>query len=111
MLLSSWESYPLYAGGFKAHTGLPPFGCRLDDLTIATLIEAMTSKQSLGKLWLAEFDNNGMIKARRMPLGYAAKMQVAVGDLDRNGIPAIEGGFYYKWYRGLHCLCGIKGQH
>ena len=74
ILLSSWEDYPLYIEGFKAYIGLPLFSCRFDDLIITTLIKATTSKQSLGKLWLAEFDNNGMIKARRMPLGYTAKI-------------------------------------
>ena len=60
--------------------------------------------------WPAEFDNNGMVKARRMPLGHAAKMQVTIGEIDRNGVEAVENRWYYKWYRGLHCLCGLQGQ-
>lgn len=43
----------------------------------------------------------GMIKARRMRLGFAAKMHVKVGDIDRNGKKATRAGWYYKWYREL----------
>ena len=42
-----------------------------------------------------------MVKASRMPLGYAAKMYIQVGDIDRNGRAATQAGWYYKWYRGL----------
>ena len=54
--------------------------------------------------------DNGMIKARRMPLGFAAKIYVQVGDIDRNGHAATQAGWYYKWYRGLHLLYGLEGQ-
>ena len=60
--------------------------------------------------WPAEFGNNGVVKARRMPPGHAAKMQVTIGDINRNGVEAVENGWYYKWYRGLHCLCGLQRQ-
>ena len=43
-----------------------------------------------------------------MPLGYAAKIQIAIGDIDRNGVETVEKVWYYKWYRGLHCLCGLE---
>ena len=54
--------------------------------------------------------DNGMIKARRMPLGFAAKIYVQVGDIDRNGHAATQAGWYYKWYRGIRLLCGLEGQ-
>lgn len=44
-----------------------------------------------------------------MPLGYAAKMYVSQGAVDRNGEIATQDGWYYKWYRGLHLLCGEEG--
>ena len=46
-----------------------------------------------------------------MPLGYAAKMHASRGDRDHWGrIKTTEQeGWYYKWYRGLHLLCGEEG--
>lgn len=41
-----------------------------------------------------------------MPLGFSAKMWMKQGDRDRNGLPVIQDGWYYKWYRGLQILCG-----
>ena len=56
-----------------------------------------------------EFDRKKNNKASRMPLGFAAKMFVPVGDIDRNGHAATQAGWYYKWYRGIHILCGEEG--
>ena len=44
-----------------------------------------------------------------MPLGSSAKFYVNEGDIDRNGLVATESGWYYKWFRGLHLLCGDEG--
>ena len=109
--MSSWAGYPLYAEDVGEISGIPK-GCRLDDRTLAVVIEksGSTKKRSLNAKWPTEFDTNDMIKARRMPLGFAAKMYVNEGDLDRNGDAATRAGWYYKWFRGLHLLCGLEGQ-
>lgn len=49
-----------------------------------------------------------MICTSRIPLGLAAKMWVAEGDVDVDGKAAGVGqdGWYYQWWRRLHCLMG-----
>lgn len=107
--MTQWKGYPLFAEEID-DTGDIPRGCRLDDGTLAFLVDKYTDRKKLHTQWPTEIDSNGMIKARRMPLGFAAKMYVQVGDIDRNGHPATQAGWYYKWYRGLHLLCGLEGQ-
>lgn len=65
----------------------------------------------LNKNWPAEFDVRGMIRATRVPMGAAAKVWVDVGAIDVNGdvLALGEEGYYYEWWRGLHCLCGGEG--
>ena len=46
--------------------------------------------------WPVEFDSKKNIKASQMPLGYAAKMWVNAGDVDRHGKPASSDGWYCK---------------
>ena len=84
-----------------------PSACRLDDLTIANLIDAKT----LNSKWPVEFDQKKNIKAARMPLGFAAKMWVSEVDTDRHGrvAAADQQGYYYRWYHGIHILCGEEG--
>ena len=36
-------------------------------------------------------------------------MYVNGGKMYRNGIAAIQSGWYYRWYRDLHLLCGSEG--
>ena len=45
-----------------------------------------------------------------MPLGYAAKIYVEIGDVDRNNSAATKPGSYYKWIRGIHMLCRLEGE-
>lgn len=61
--------------------------------------------------WPAEFDNKFMVRATRLPLGYAWKIFVKAGDRDCNGIEADAdaAGYYYGWWRGLHPLVGKEG--
>ena len=61
--------------------------------------------------WPADIALEGIPRASRVPLGLAAKMLVKVGDVDIYGnvIKRGEGGWYYKWWRGLHCLMGEEG--
>lgn len=109
--LGNWAGYPFFAQDTDDVSDIPN-GSRLDDYTVALLIDSGNNTgNSLNSIWSTEFDTNGMIKARRMPLGYAAKMYVREGDLDRNGQAATSDGWYYKWYRGLHVLCGLEGMH
>ncbi|CAD6592578.1 MAG: hypothetical protein ASARMPREDX12_006254 [Alectoria sarmentosa] len=44
-------------------------------------------------------------------LGYAAKIYVSEGDLDRHyhAASSEQKGYYYKWHRGIHMLCGEEG--
>lgn len=91
LLQSSWVGYPLFTEATN-DIGTIPIYCRLDDLTLAKLIDSQQTKESLHANWQTEFDCAGMIKARRMPLGFAAKMWVNVGDMDRDGSPATQAG-------------------
>ena len=54
------------------------------------------------------FDKKKDIKAVRMPLGFAAKVYVSESDEDRlkRKATSIDEGYYYKWYFGIHMLCG-----
>ncbi|KAL9040787.1 MAG: hypothetical protein Q9214_004344 [Letrouitia sp. 1 TL-2023] len=92
---------------------IPTHGVRLDDLLVAKVLESgsFTKPQLHGK-WPAEFDLEGMVRARRIPLGYAAKRYVEAGekDVDGNIVQPGEEGYYYKWWGGLHCLMGKEGQ-
>lgn len=93
---------------------IPTSGVRLDDLTVSKVMvgeEGMTASL-LNKSWPAEFDMEGMIRATRMPLGYAAKIWVRVGDVDVDGQRIEfeeEEGWYYLWWGGIHILCGKEG--
>lgn len=53
------------------------------------------SRTTLASLRPTEFDRNGMIKSRRMPLGYAAKMYIYKSDKDSKRNEAQEDGWYY----------------
>ena len=89
---------------------IPVKGVRLDDMTVALVLDKCGQK-TLSENWPAEFDAQGMIRATRVPLGYAAKTWEEEGavDVDRNVVPVGGAGYYYKWWRGLHCLMGKEG--
>ena len=55
-----------------------------------------SNKSILNLSWPSEFDYNGMIKSRHMPLGFAAKIYVREGDVGRNGKKAFKEGWYFK---------------
>ena len=88
---------------------IPRSGVRLDDRTAGLVLTSNFSKKELNQYWPAEFDASGMIRATRMPLGHASKTQRAVGETDSNGKVCTEGGWYYNWWGGLHCLMGKEG--
>lgn len=105
----AYDDYRLYTHGqiFNLNE-IPTSGVRIDDLTISRVINfnqadtgrlSTLSAKTLNKNWPADFDREGMIRATRMPLGYAAKMWVNVGDTDVEGRVVSKGqeGWYYKW--------------
>ncbi|KAL8922597.1 MAG: hypothetical protein Q9208_005101 [Pyrenodesmia sp. 3 TL-2023] len=90
---------------------IPKTGVRLDDRTAALVLENIPDGATLNRSWPAEFDLKGMPRATRIPLGQAAKMWVAAGDVDVDGNVAAEDdeGWYYKWWKGLQVLMGQEG--
>ena len=108
---ADYDGYVLYTNPHLTDvTTVPKAGVRLDDLTISRLIGKFSGKQ-LTQLWPAEFEKNGMVRSTRVPLGNAAKVWVNIGekDLQGNEVKAGQEGYYYKWYAGVHQLCGKEG--
>ncbi|KAL9630855.1 MAG: hypothetical protein Q9164_006207 [Protoblastenia rupestris] len=69
-----YNKYPLYIkAALDNVNAVPTMGVHLDDLTISRVITEFNAGQ-LNSYWRAEFDQKGMIRARRIPLGHAAKM-------------------------------------
>lgn len=52
---------------------------------MAKLLDDGKGAKWLNKRWSVEIDKKKMVKAVRMPLGFAAKMYVMEGDVDRHG--------------------------
>ena len=108
---SVYNEYVLYRNKslVDIHT-IPKTGVRLDDLTASRVLGRFTAKQ-LHEYWPAEFDTKGMIRAVRVPLGDASKMYVHAGEIDADGKTAgsADEGWYYKWWGGIHMLCGEEG--
>lgn len=91
---------------------IPDSGVRLDDkLASLAARSGLFGKSVLHEKLPAEFDQKGDIRARRVPLGEAAKMYFNVGDKDVKDRALKDGeeGFYYLWHRGIHLLCGGEG--
>ena len=85
----------------------PTAGVRHDDHTAAIALLSLGSAH-LKKCWPAEFDINGMVRAKWYPLGNAHKIWKPAGSVDVNGKLTEEDGWYYGWWDG-HLLCGDKG--
>ncbi len=81
---------------------------RLDDFAVHLVGEG-AGVQERSDNWPPEFNEDGMIRASRMPLGLAAKVWASAGDVDIDGNKVLEDGWYYVWYRGIHLLCGHEG--
>ena len=71
---SIYNEYVLYRNKslVDIHTILKT-GVHLDDLTASRVLGRFTAKQ-LHEYWPAEFDTKGMIRAVKVPLGYASKI-------------------------------------
>ena len=107
----AYDEYTLYMNpNLMAVSEIPTSGIRLDDMTIAFVL-MRCSQSTLHKNWPADFDARGMVKARRIPLGHAAKSWKSEGMVDIDGyvLTKAEEGFYYMWWRNIHCLCGKEG--
>ena len=110
-------SYKVY-DGFKLLTGEPPAkfliaetpynSVRLDDKWIG-LVSGYFNLTILSEKWPSEFDNHGMLRAVRMPLGDPCLVWVRRGQVDIDGKAAPRDGCYYGWYRGLQLMCGNEG--
>ena len=112
----SYNEYLLYSNLTPSDiTDLPFPGVRLDDLAASWVLTAYfagkITKNEMHRRWPVEFDEKGMIRATRAPLGLATKIYVKEGDKDLDGktVKKSERGWYYKWWEGLHVLCGDEG--
>ncbi|KAL9010490.1 MAG: hypothetical protein Q9180_009288, partial [Flavoplaca navasiana] len=106
-----YDAYTLVVNPTMTLANLPVSGVRVDDFLAGKLLMSSYSAKTLHQSWPAEFDHNGMIRATRMPLGHAAKRwrQVGESDIDGKAIQQGQEGWYYDWWRGLHCLMGKEG--
>ncbi|KAL8727092.1 MAG: hypothetical protein Q9166_006279 [cf. Caloplaca sp. 2 TL-2023] len=111
MTYSTYDAFSLVMDPTMAIRNIPTSGVRVDDYLAGRLLMSNLSANILHQNWPAEFDHAGMIRATRIPLGHAAKMLVRVGhiDIDGNVVQPGQEGWYYKWWRGLHCLMGKEG--
>ena len=89
---------------------IPQLPVRLDDRLVALAYEGFSEK-CRHRLWPSEFDARGLVRPGRIPLGFAAKHEYKVGDIDFDGniLQQGEEGWYYLWLGGIHCLMGKEG--
>jgi len=106
-----YDNYRLFINGALNNLGeIPTSGVRIDDLTISRVINTMKAS-ALHRNWPADLNKAGMIRATRVPLGHAAKIYMKEGevDIDEKVVKKNEEGYFYKWWRGIHCLMGQEG--
>lgn len=106
-----YDNYTLFMNPFVDQVDdIPLGGVRLDDMTVAFVINNCAQKQ-LKERWPAEFDTHAMVRGRRLPLGHAAKEFKREGDkdIDGNVLTKDQEGWFYMWYKGLHELSGQEG--
>ena len=89
---------------------IPQLPVRLDDRLVALAYEGFSCSDR-HRLWPSEFNFDGMVRPGRIPLGFAAKHEYKVGDVDFDGsvLQPGEEGWYYLWLGGFHCLIGKEG--
>ena len=87
---------------------VPKAGVRLDDRTAAMALLTQL-RTTLFRRWPAEFSQAGMIRTTRLPLGMAYKKWIEAGEVDVDGSVAVEPGWYYMWWGGIHCLMEEEG--
>ncbi len=113
-----YDNYRLVSGRkissieqFNALPMMPDAGVRLDDKCVSLAARSGRTIAQLHEAYPAEFDRNGDLRSRLIPLGSAAKHWFDVGDMDINNRELKPGqeGFYYLWHRGISLLCGAEG--
>ena len=62
-----------------------PLNARIDDLIVVHFLDLGKKGKRYHDRWPVKVDGKGIPKAKRIPLGYSAKMYVRVGDRDRHG--------------------------
>lgn len=87
----------------------PPSTVRLDDSNVGKLIDSKLTLRTRGNLWIAEFDQKGHIRGKRMPLGNPYLIWADREELDGDGNKIWTSGWYYAVYRGYYCLMGEEG--
>ena len=108
---ADYDDYELYINATLDDVStIPTAGVRIDDLTISRVLTKFTHAK-LTANWPADIDKQGMPRPTRAPLGLAAKVWVSAGEADVEGNVVEEGhqGYYYRWWKGLHCLMGKEG--
>lgn len=106
-----YDGYALYINPNLKDTELdqiPHSGVRVDDLT-ASKVLSHYNYSILRTRWPAEFDQKGMIRATRVPLGRAAKRWVNRGERDVDENLVVKEGWYYLSWGGIHTLMGKEG--
>ena len=106
-----YDGYALYINPDLKDTELdqiPHSGVRVDDLT-ASKVLSHYNYSILRTRWPAEFDQKGMIRATRVPLGRAAKRWVNRGERDVDENLVVKEGWYYLSWGGIHTLMGKEG--
>ncbi|KAL9007980.1 MAG: hypothetical protein Q9180_009551, partial [Flavoplaca navasiana] len=89
---------------------IPKSKVRLDDFAVGmVLLHGNFSHKQLNEYWPAEFDNNGMIRASRAPLGNPFKVKLQHGSQDMYGKTFKGNTWVYGSWKGLHQLCGEEG--
>ena len=78
MVLEDWKGYPLWIEEYTHHDDVAS-NARIDDYTMAKLIDLGKKITWLNARRPCDFDRKKMVKALRMPLGFFAKMQVEMG--------------------------------
>ena len=111
---AQFDTFTLYINPHLTNiASIPKHGVRLDDMTIYFVLQAYFNKQikksDISRYWLADFDQQGMVRATRYPLGNPAKVYVPEGSEDGKGVKVAVGGWYYRWYGNIHVLCGEEG--
>ena len=108
--MKAFDGYLLFMDPHTEPKNFPKFCVRLDDCTLGKALDHY-SKKEMGKFWRADCDKKGTPRAIRRPLGNASKIWVNAGDKDLNGKVATitDVGWYYRWWGGIHLLCGDEG--
>lgn len=91
-----YNDYKLYINpALKKIEEIPTVGVRLNDLTISRVLGRLGPK-ALNSSWPADFDQQGMVRATRVPLGLVAKAWAEAGEEDLDGEVVKKGAYYYR---------------